>query len=192
LKEGDVITKIDDAVVSSAEDVTKAIRKHKPDEKITITYERDGKTNNTTATLGKRKSTSFNFEMPNMEAMPAPGMPDMGGMPDMNFNWDGGNSNRLFLKSSRPRLGIKAQDTEDGKGVKVLDVDEESAAEKAGIKEDDVITEFDGKKVNSADELAAAARAAKDKNPVKISFNRNGKSQTVEVKTPKKLKTADL
>lgn len=186
LKEGDVITKIDDAVITSAEDVTKAIRKHKPEDKITITYERDGKTDKTTATLGKRKTTAFNFESPRFE------MPDIEAMPDFKFNWDGPGQNRSFSYSGRPRLGIKAQDTEDSKGAKVLDVDEESAAEKAGIKEDDIITEFDGKKVNSAEELAAAAREAKDKNLIKITFLRNGKSQTAEVKIPKKLKTANL
>ena len=76
--------------------------------------------------------------------------------------------------------------------MKVLDVDDESAAEKAGIKKDDVITEFDGKKVNSTDELASAARESKEKPAVKVTFNRDGKSQSVEIKTPKKLKTANL
>jgi serine protease Do len=114
-------------------------------------------------------------------------------MPDLNFDWkDSDMGPRVFAYGGKPRIGIKAQDTEEGKGVKVLGVDDESAAEKAGIKKDDVITEFDGKKVNSTDELASAAREAKDKSAFKITFNRDGKSQTVEVKTPKKLKTANL
>lgn len=180
LKTGDIITKIDDDAINTPEELTSVIRKHKPEDKVTITYERDGKTDKVTATLGKRSTMSFHYEMP---AMPA--------MPDMNFNWNDDN-NHVFLAAPKPRLGIKAQDTEDGKGVKVLDVDEESAAEKAGIKEDDIITEFDGKKVNSADELAAAAREAKTKPSVKVTFNRSGKPQTVEIKTPRKLKTANL
>jgi serine protease Do len=116
-------------------------------------------------------------------------------MPNLNFDWkDNDNFNRSYSYSynGRPRLGIKAQDTEDGKGVKVLDVDGESAAEKAGIKKDDLITEFDGKKVTNTDELASAARESKEKPAIKITFNRDGKSQTVEIKTPKKLKTANL
>jgi serine protease Do len=182
LKENDVIKKINDEVIDDPNDLTKVILKHKPEEKITITYERSGKENKTEATLGKRKGTinvsPHQFEMPNF-----------------NFDWkdnDFGPRAFSYGPSSRPRLGIKAQDTEDGKGVKVLSVDEESAADKAGIKDDDIITEFDGKKVNTAEELAGAAKEAKDKQAVKITFNRNGKSQTVEVKTPKKLKTATL
>jgi serine protease Do len=179
LKEGDIITKIDDAAIAGPDELTKTIRKHKPEDKVTITYERNGKTEKTTATLGKRKSMSYHFESPRIE------VPNF----EFDFNMPPGNN---FGYGGRARLGIKAQDTEEGKGAKVLDVDDESPADKAGIKEDDVITEFDGKKVNTAGELADAAREAREKPSVKITFNRNGKSQTVEVKTPKKLRTANL
>lgn len=182
LKENDVIKKIDDEDIDSPEELSKVISKHKPEDKITITYERAGKSNKTEATLGKKRA----------QALALRGVPQME-IPNFNFDWkDNEWSPRTFSYNSKPRLGIKAQDTEDGKGAKVLDVDDESAAEKAGIKEDDVITEFDGKKVSSAEELANAAKESKDKAAVKITFNRNGKSQTVEVKTPKKLKTATL
>jgi serine protease Do len=188
LKKGDVITKIDNESVFSQEDVSKQILKHKPEDKVTITYKRDGKEQKTTATLGKRSGAfafnGDNFTMPAMPAMPV--------MPNMDFNWDGNNGLRGLAMSGRPRLGIKAQDTEDGKGVKVLDVDDESAAGKAGIKEDDIITEFDGKTVNSADELADAARGAKEKTSVNVKLKRDGKVQSVDIKTPKKLKTANL
>lgn len=182
LKENDVIKKIDDDDIDSPEELSKVIGKHKPEDKVTITYERAGKSNKTEATLGKKQA----------QALALRGVPQME-IPNFNFDFkDSDWGPRTFSYNSKPRLGIKAQDTEDGKGVKVLDVDDESAAEKAGIKEDDVITEFDGKKVNSAEELASAAKDAKDKAAVKITFNRNGKSQTVEIKTPKKLKTATL
>lgn len=183
LKEGDIIIKIDETKIEGPDDLTRAIQKHKPEDKIGVTYVRGGKTENVTVALGKRKNRAFTLQNRQFE------------MPNFNFDWqDGGNFNRSYSYSynGKPRLGIKAQDTEEGKGVKVLGVDGESAAEKAGIKKDDVITEFDGKKVNSTDELANAAREAKDKSAVKITFSRDGKSQTVEVKTPKKLKTANL
>ena len=182
LKENDVIKKIDNEDIDSPEELSKIIAKHKPEDKITITYERAGKSNKTEATLDKKRA----------QALTLRGIPQMD-IPNFNFDWkDNEWGPHTFSYNAKPRLGIKAQDTEDGKGAKVLDVDEESAAEKAGIKEDDIITEFDGKKVTSAEELASAARDAKDKAAVKITFNRNGKSQTVEVKTPKKLKTATL
>lgn len=180
LKEGDVITKVDETKIERPEDLTKVVQKHKPEDKITITYYRDGKTQKTEATLGKRKGMSFSMPPQAFET------------PGFNFNWNEDPMPHVFSYPGKPRLGIKAQDTEEGKGVKVLSVDDESTAEKAGIKEGDVITEFDGKKITSTDELVKAAGEAKDKQAVKITFTRDGKLQTVEVKTPKKLKTANL
>lgn len=188
LKKGDVITKVGDKAVFSQDDVSAEVKKHKPEDKVTITYKRDGKEQKATATLGKRPGGALAFGGPDLQHL-APGME---GLRNFDFNFDhDGDGPQLFF-GGRPRLGIKAQDTEDGKGVKVLDVDDESIADKAGVKEDDIITEFNGKAVNSADELAAAARDAREKPSVTVKLLRDGKAQTVELKTPKKLKTANL
>jgi serine protease Do len=71
-------------------------------------------------------------------------------------------------------------------------VEEESNAKKAGIKEGDIITEFDGKAVENATELAELAREAREKNNIRVKVTRDGKSQDLEIKVPKKLKTATL
>ena len=91
-----------------------------------------------------------------------------------------------------PRLGLSVQDTEDGKGVTVLDVDEDSNAAKAGVKEKDIITHVNDEAVNSADEIAKKIRANKDNASFQLKVLRNGKAQNIEVKSPRKLKTADL
>lgn len=187
LKEGDIITRVDEIKIEKPQDLVEAIKKYKPEEKVTVTYKRDSKENKATATLGKREG---NF----MLAMPGPDMRVMPRMEnfDFNFDMDGLQGFGPNGPNMRPRLGIRAQDTEDGKGVKVLEVHDESAADKAGIKKDDVILEFDGKIVNSADQLISASREAGQKPAFNIKLNRNGKIQTVEVKIPKKLKTANL
>ncbi|MFM9910866.1 MAG: PDZ domain-containing protein [Chitinophagaceae bacterium] len=202
LKKGDIITKIETHSIEDRGDLTEAIGNYKPEDKVTITYKRDGKENKVTAILGKNKTTgiarTWNSTEPALgELRTYPGSPDLAPLQGdaFNFQFDSpaDNNNHLFgMINGRPRLGIKAQDTEEGKGVKVLDVAEESLAEKAGIKEGDIITEFDGIPPNSADDLADAAQEAKDKPVVKLQINRAGKSQTVEIKTPKKLKTANL
>ncbi|RYF81298.1 MAG: PDZ domain-containing protein, partial [Chitinophagaceae bacterium] len=43
LKKGDIITKIDSRKIDATDDVTDAIRAHKPGDKVSITYLRDGK-----------------------------------------------------------------------------------------------------------------------------------------------------
>ncbi|HMC85364.1 MAG TPA: PDZ domain-containing protein, partial [Chitinophagaceae bacterium] len=61
LKEGDVITKVNETKISSPAELTRTIGKFKPDEKITVTYKRDKKEMKTTASLTKRKNQSFSF-----------------------------------------------------------------------------------------------------------------------------------
>ncbi|MEO5999955.1 MAG: PDZ domain-containing protein [Chitinophagaceae bacterium] len=182
LKENDVITKVDETAVSSPEDLTKAISKFNPEDKTVISYKRDKKEQKASVSLGKRSEATTMYRN-NME---------------FNKNFDFENMVRPRLEAlgafntGSPKLGIKAQDTEDGKGVKVLDVAEASNAQKAGIKEGDIITEFDGKTVNGAMELSDAARNTKDKSSIKVKVTRTGKTQDMEIKIPKKLKTANL
>ena len=190
LKKGDIITKIDAKKIETPDDLTEAIQDHKPGDKVNITYLRDKKEQKASAELGKWKGTraftfknggqDFNMDFenmtPNIQAIPR--IAPFG----QTWNWSGGG----------PKLGVSVQDTEDGKGVNVIDVDEDGNAAKAGIKEEDIITEVDGKAVNSADEIAKLMKENKDKISVKVKLLRKGKTETVEVKIPRKLKTADL
>jgi serine protease Do len=189
LKEGDIITKIDDKKIEDPDDLSTVIKNHKPGEKVTVTFLREKKEQKLTAELGKWKGLNamtlngkdfkmdmgdFNKTLPRIKTVPGPY--------GQNWSWSGGS----------PKLGLSVQDTDDGKGVKVIDVDDESNAAKAGIKENDVITEVDGKVVNSTDEIAKVIRDSKEKTSVMLKFQRSGKTQNVEVKMPRKIKTADL
>ncbi|MET0243537.1 MAG: PDZ domain-containing protein, partial [Flavitalea sp.] len=183
LKPGDVIRTIDGEKIESPDQVTSAIRKHKIDDKIAIYYKRDGKENKTTATLGKAETltvTGFKrgqaFDGNGNFEFQTPG-----------FNFDNGGNWNTISVTGYQRIGIRAQDTEDGNGVKVLDVSDNSLAEKAGLKEDDIITSLDGKKITSADELTAAAKEARTKPSFEVKYMRDGKAQTAEIKIPKKL-----
>ena len=189
LKKGDIIKKVGDHKIETPDDLTEAIQDHKPGDKVGITFLRDKKEQKVTAELGKWKGArAFNYNsgknfnmdfdkiMPRIQAVPrvAPH--------GQAWSWSGGG----------PKLGVSVQDTEDGKGVNVIEVDEDGNAGKAGIKEDDIITEVDGKTVNSADEIAKIMKENKDKGSVKVKLLRKGKTENVEVKIPRKLKTADL
>ncbi|RYY14213.1 MAG: PDZ domain-containing protein [Chitinophagaceae bacterium] len=188
LKSGDIIVKIDDAKISEPGDVTTAVRKHKPEDKIVITYKRDGKEVKTTATLGKYEGMA----VAGFGAMPELYAPSLDRLQDLqNFRFET-DAPRLRMVSARPRIGIRAQDTEESNGAKVLEVTDESVAAKAGIKKDDVITSFDGKPVKSADDLSSASRDAREKSTIEVKLNRGGKAQTLEIKIPKKLKTTTL
>lgn len=183
LKEGDIITKVNDDKIADADDLYKAIGQYKPGEKVTITYKRDGKEATQSVTLDENKQVrafawkngdgnEFNFKMP-------PPVPEMRG-----FNG--------FMRDDRPRFGMQVQDTEDGKGVKVLEVEDDEPADKAGLKEDDIITQINGKNVTSVDDIRDTMKNVKQGETVKITYLRDNKTQTAEVKFPKELKTTDL
>jgi serine protease Do len=184
LTKDDIITQIGDTKIENSEDLYDAVGQYKPGDKITINYLRDGKPATATATLGKSKSAelrfnldrnnNFNFEMPDMPRI------------------DGRNFNFNFSDNRKPRLGIGIQDLAEGKGVKILDVEEDTPAAKAGLQKDDVIIDINGTAVNSVDELKSKVKDLKEGDSVKLSYQRAGKTQTAEIKFPKKLKTAEL
>lgn len=199
LKEKDVITKVDDQKVTDPDDLSKEIGKHKPGDKVKITFLRDGKEQIVTAELTKWKGINLNvynrngngynydFKMPDMKSLDLPDIQSI--IPrDLGRNWD----RNFRIVSGRPMIGLSVQDTEDGKGVKVINVDGNGSADKAGIKENDLITEIDGKVMNSADAVAKTVGDSKDKNSLMFKVLRNGKTMNIEVKIPRKLKTADL
>jgi serine protease Do len=188
IKEGDVITKINDAGINNPDELSEVIRKQKPGDKVTVTLLRDKKEQKVSAELGKFKGTNAFAIAPKMPDMKLfeetiPRVRTVPGVPyGQSWAYSGGT----------PKLGLSVQDTDDGKGVKVIEVDEESNAAKAGVKEDDIITHVNDKEVNGADEVAKLIRENKDKPSVRLQIKRNGKSQNIEVKMPRKLKTADL
>jgi serine protease Do len=180
LKEGDIITKINTTAIAGPDDLYKAVGQCKPDEKITITYLRNGKQQTAQAVLGKSNQVRvYSWNSPD-------GQFDMKGFDPQNFSfaWNG----------DKLRLGIEAQDTEDGNGVKVTDVDDDAdvPAAKAGLKKDDIITQVNGKAISSVDDLKESIKDVKKGDTVKITYKRNNQTQTAEVKFPKELKTIDL
>ena len=184
LQKGDIITKVDETKIEDPEDLTDVIKKHKPGDKVGITYMRDGKSQSATAELSKWKGMNF--------AITSPRMPDMRILEDVRPRIRGQVNDALVFYGDRPRLGVSVQDTEDGNGVKIIDVEEDGNGAKAGLKEDDIITEINGKPTNTADEVAKIVRENRDKASMSFKVKRAGKVQTIEVKVPKKLKTADL
>ncbi len=179
LKEGDIITKIGDDKVTGPDDLYKAVGKHKAGEKLTVTYLRNGKQSTANATLSKSEQVKvYSWNAPGGDEMYKNYQPY-----NFSFSWDG----------DKPRLGISAQDTEDGNGVKILDIDDDdSPAGKAGLKEDDIITQVNGKAITSTEDLKQSMHDLKKGDTVKITYKRNNLTQTVDVKFPKELKTVDL
>jgi serine protease Do len=185
LKTGDVITKVGNKKINNPEDLMDAVSNQKPKDNIAIYYKRNGKTSQANALLGDRTMTraitirkngmgngNFNFTMPNLPEIPQ----------SFAMSWGYG----------RGRLGVRIEDTENDNGVKITEVHDETAASKAGLKENDLITEVNGKKVTNVNEVRKELAEVKDKTSYNLKAKRNGSDMNFEIKIPKKINKADL
>jgi serine protease Do len=186
IKEGDVITQIDADKIAEPKELFEKIGAHEPGDKVTVTYLRDKKENKITVALDERK-----MEERRMEFFPRNDSQDG---PDNFFrNLPRGNN---FLNGPRDneevKLGLSVQDTESGDGAVVLSVAPGSAAEKAGFKENDIITSIAGTSVTSARDVTNTYRENKSKGTLSAQVKRAGQQKTLQVQVPKKLHKADL
>ncbi|MDP9797552.1 putative serine protease PepD [Catenuloplanes nepalensis] len=80
-------------------------------------------------------------------------------------------------KVSHPFLGVSLTEAEGG-GALVSSVSDDSPAQKAGIQRGDVITQIDGKAVNSSDDVITAVQAGKVGQQMTVTYKRNGSEKT--------------
>lgn len=193
LKLGDIIAEVDRSKIETPDDLSKAIRGKDPGDKVTIVYLRDNKQYTTVASLKKWETP----EMPAFENFNLQELPDFDTealrrqLGQLGEQQDNLRQFRSFsMPAKRPRLGIKIQDVESGSGVKVIDVENGSDADKAGIRQGDIIKEVNGKTVIDADDMRLQMPGAG--NEMQIRLDRNGVSRNIKVQFSKKIKTAEL
>ena len=189
----DIINKINDTKITVDSPLSVIVRAMKVGDKVNITYTREGKVKTAFAVLGETKGTTSKT----MTIVTKDGKTRSLIMPDMpkrqrmenngDFNYDG-----IGYISTRPKLGLKIQDTEEGNAVKILDVETSSAAAIAGLQKDDLLTEIAGVKVQNTDEAREQLQVNKDKSSYALKAKRNGTEMNFTIKIPKKLKTANL
>ncbi len=180
LLKGDVILKIDNESISGPDDLFKAIGRHKENDVVEIVYKRDNAEKTAKATLTANKEMRvYGFK----------------GDKDFDFKFSppiAPDAPYFFHMSRGPRMGVQAQDTEDGKGIKVLEVEEGSPAEKAGLKKGDIITQLNEQTITTVDALRGVSKDFKDGDVVKVTYRRDNKTQTTSLTFPRDLKVIDL
>jgi serine protease Do len=87
----------------------------------------------------------------------------------------------VYIQNITPELA-KALDLKSTKGVLVSKVQEDSPAEKAGIKEEDVILAFNGKNLDNASELSTWVAGSSPDQYINLRISRNGEEKKIEVK----------
>lgn len=155
LLDGDIITKFDGKPING-EDVLRELLHETPIGKtVEVVYVRDGETKSTTLTTIS------------------------------NQEYDSDN----FLPKERGVLGIDSDDAErvavEGTkihGVKLGEVYANRPADLAGLREGDIIVEFDGKPVRTPEGLDGYITAAKPASTVQVTIYRDGQRTVIPVK----------
>ena len=208
LKEGDIITKVNDIKIDGPASLYDAIGKSKPEDKVTISYIRSGKTSSLVASLAKNKNTIqyYNFSSPEGQGGPSFDLipkqyfdpntrklqPSPRGFSFTIPNFPGMEDMRIAGIENKPKLGISIEDLETGEGVNITSVNENSPAAKGGLKENDIIVQVNDQKIKDVDALKPIIKEAKEGSSFTFQVKRNKELKTIVVKLPKKLKTADL
>jgi serine protease Do len=208
LKQGDIITKVNDIKIDGPASLYDAIGKSKPEDKVKISYIRNGKANTLVASLAKNKNTMqyYNFSSPEGQGGPSFDMsprkyfdpntrklqPSPRGFSFAIPNFPGMEGMTIPGFENKPKLGISIEDTESGDGVKITNVSENSPAAKSGLLENDIIVQVNDQKIKEVDGLKPIMKDAKEGTSFTFQVKRNKELKTILVKLPKKLKTADL
>jgi len=209
LMNDDIITKVNDTKIDGPSTLYDAIGKCKPEEKVTIHYIRKGKSNSVVATLAKNKNTMqyYNFSSPNGQNGPSFNFtpkqyfdPNTGKLqPNQREgfrfaipNFPGMGDMHIEGFENKPKLGISIEDIENGDGVKITNVTENSPAAKSGLVENDIIVQVNDQKIKDVDALKPIIKDAKEGSTFSFQIKRNKELKTIQIKLPKKLKTADL
>lgn len=195
LKPGDIITAIDDTNIENPAQLSEAIGKKQPGNEVTVNYLREGKANTAKATLGKMEEITietdeieYNFFGDNGGRFPREPR-----KPRVPFNWEDNFGQMPFWAQPKPKYGLSVQDSEEGNGLEVTEVDIEGNAAKAGLKVKDVILEANGKALKNVDQLKSVLEEARESaTSVSLKVKRDGKDETITLKVPRKIKTADL
>ena len=211
LQKDDIITKVGEENITDPAKLAEVIGSKKPKEQVKLYYTRDRKKANVQVALGERKSNKMIITMQGPHSMEKIlSIPNTQGkqmekmiiiedgkegqemrLPRKNFELKLDNQQEYAMPYQR-KLGLRIQDLEEGEGVKVIDIEKESAAEKAGLQKGDILVSIGGVKVANTDDARQELRPSPSKNGYTIKAKRAGKEMTFEVKYPKKIKTLDL
>jgi serine protease Do len=166
IKSGDVITAVNGKKVTDARELRLMIGTMAPGTKVQIDVNRDGQTKNINVELG---------EMPaGIAEEGAEPSPEESAQPERATVF-GGVAVADLTDDIRNGLNL----SKDVKGAVIADIDPDSPAAKAGLREGDVIQEVNKQPVNSARDLVAISKKLKPNDKILIRVWSQGRSSFV-------------
>ena len=105
---------------------------------------------------------------------------DSAGLAQARQQWELANRDFMLLEGRGSEIGVRIADAAES-GVKVDEVEPNSAAEKAGLKAGDLITMFDGERVRSARQFARLVQETPPGRTVKMTVSRDRQQKDLQI-----------
>lgn len=200
LRKDDVILRFEGDSVTSVRKLTRLVSEVAPDQNVRLAISRGGSEQEVAVTIGKRNNSfdsMHKFEgLQGLERLE--GLKGLEGfkpvMPPGNvWKWEGqapGGEGLVWAFGNNRRIGVNTMQltkqladyfgVDQGTGVLVTGVTDDSPAAKAGIKAGDVITAIDGEKVDGSGDLTRSINKNKE-GDVTLTVIRNKDRRTIKV-----------
>ncbi len=190
LERRDIILEIEGETLTSSQMLVNEIRKRKPGQNIALKIERRGKTKDIDVRLGEYSERDIKRELelkfPRLfppEPPEPPSPPKAVKPPKIEIfprGWESRKYIGVYLEELNEELSHHFG-VEEGIGLLVSKISEESPAEKAGLEVGDVIIKADGERVESVRELSELIQDKEKGDKVEIEFLRDKKKKKVKV-----------
>jgi hypothetical protein len=170
LQTGDVIVAMDDKKITDGSSLVDAIDDHKPGDAVKLTYYR-----------GKEKKTADVTLVAKEDEAPA-----------VDWGWNLDNhidnetrerameelANAFRAEENGAFLGVDGEDVAGGKGVRITNVVDSSAAERMGLREGDIIRSINGEEIEDFEALADLMDETEPNSDAQVLVKRDGKEIT--------------
>jgi serine protease Do len=197
LEEGDIVLEFAGEDVDETEMLQKLIRMRKPGETVTIKIEREGKARDVDLKLGELTEedvwSEFERKFPTLftpkgEAWSAPefARPEV-----FRFSF----THRKFIGVGIQDLNAELAEffgIDKGTGILISSVEEDSPADKAGLKVGDVIIRADEKRMENGQDLVNLIQDKEKGDKITIEFLRDKKKRTAEVEVAEEERSETL
>ncbi|MEW6455354.1 MAG: PDZ domain-containing protein [Acidobacteriota bacterium] len=162
IEEGDFILSVDGEKIGNSDDLAKEIRSRKPGDTIKVEIEREGKIVKKEVTLGRARYRYFPYRYRYR-------------FPE-RFEFMFGPKVYLGVRvkdieeSDKKRLGLANND-----GALIIEVFEDSNAERMGLKKDDVIIKIDDEEIKNSDDVIELIREKEPGDEIRLEVIRDKK-----------------
>jgi S1-C subfamily serine protease len=172
LKQGDVITSFNGAVVNEANELRNLVAATQPGAEATLKLLRDGREQELKITVGELQAN----------AARARGGAEEGGGGEQG---EGGGKLGVTVTPLTPELATRLRLPADGQGLVVTEIDPSGPAADAGLRQGDLIEQANREPVKSIEDLRAAVEAAGER-PVLLLVTRGNEGSTFITVRPRR------